>query len=302
MSDEKEIEVQIEAEAQQDDPAVEIVKDEKKEAASDDVSDVIKAQAQEYEAKLEAERREKEEARRRAENAEREAKLATAKVADSELDAVTNAIHAVEMEREAVKGRLKTAMESGDFEGTIKAQEALAEVVTKLSSLKEGKTYIEQKKVEAPVTNPEEAYISRFTPRSQEYLRQHRELISDTTKNKRMIAAHYEAEAEGLVPDTEAYFKFLDQKLGYGEQVQQKQTAQRQTRAPAAPISRGDGGDISSGGPAVIKLTPGEARAATDGSIIWNSGPNKGEPIGVKEYARRKAIMIKQGQYSEAMQ
>ena len=71
---------------------------------------------------------------------------------------------------------------------------------------------------------------------------------------------------------------------------------------PSAPISRGDGGDISSGGPAVVKLSAGEARAATDGSIIWNAGPNKGEPIGVKEYARRKAIMMKQGQYSDAMQ
>jgi len=78
---------------------------------------------------------------------------------------------------------------------------------------------------------------------------------------------------------------------------------QKSSRTPAAPISRGDGGDISSGGgPAVIKLTPGEARAATDGSIVWNSGPSKGEPIGVKEYARRKSIMMKQGHYSDATQ
>jgi hypothetical protein len=297
MSDDKEIEVEIVEEQQQAAPA-EATREEA--TASDDVSNVIKAQAQEYEAKLEAERKEKEEARRRAETAEREAKVATAKVADSELDAVNNAIHAVEMERETIKRQLKDAMESGDFEGTVKAQEALAEVVTKVNALKEGKNYIEQRKTE-PQQNqdPQEAYISRFTQRSQEYLRKHRELIADPTKNKRMIAAHYEAEAEGFAPDTDAYFRFLDQKLGYAE-VQQKQ--EKQTRMPSAPISRGDGGDISSGGPAVVKLSAGEARAATDGSIIWNAGPNKGEPIGVKEYARRKAIMMKQGQYSDAMQ
>ena len=294
MSDEKEIEVEIMEE--QEAPEIK-----KEEAASDDVSDVIKAQAQEYEAKLEAERQEKEEARRRAEKAEQEAKVATAKVADSEIDSVNNAIHAVELERETVKRQLKDAMEGGDFDGTVKAQEALAEVVTKLNALKEGKNYIEQRKVEAPVQSPEEAYISKFTPRSQEYLRKHRELISDTNKNKRMIAAHYEAEAEGFAPDTEAYFRYLDQKLGYAEAPKQEKQ-ERQSRMPAAPISRGDGGDISSGGPSVIKLSQGEARAATDGSIIWNSGPNKGEPIGVKEYARRKSIMMKQGQYSDAMQ
>lgn len=297
MSDEKEIEVQVE---QEELPLVEVKKEEA--GAADDVSDVIKAQAQEYEAKLETERREKEEARRRAEKAEQEAKVATAKVADSEIDAVNNAIHAVELERETVKRQLKDAMEGGDFDGTVKAQEALAEVVTKLNALKEGKNYIEQRKTEpAQNQDPQEAYISRFTQRSQEYLRSHRELISDPTKNKRMIAAHYEAEAEGFAPDTDAYFKFLDQKLGYAD-APAKQQAPKTNRAPAAPISRGDGGDISSGGPSVVKLSPGEARAATDGSIVWNSGPNKGEPIGVKEYARRKSIMMKQGQYSDAMQ
>lgn len=297
MSDEKEIEVQVE---QEELPLVEVKKEEA--GAADDVSDVIKAQAQEYEAKLETERREKEEARRRAEKAEQEAKVATAKVADSEIDAVNNAIHAVELERETVKRQLKDAMEGGDFDGTVKAQEALAEVVTKLNALKEGKNYIEQRKTEpAQNQDPQEAYISRFTQRSQEYLRSHRELISDPTKNKRMIAAHYEAEAEGFAPDTDAYFKFLDQKLGYAD-APAKQQAPKTNRAPAAPISRGDGGDISSGGPSVVKLSPGEARAATDGSIVWNAGPNKGEPIGVKEYARRKSIMMKQGQYSDAMQ
>lgn len=303
MSEEQEIEVEIETEDTAKVAGTE-EKEVKKEATTgtEDVSEVIKAQAQQYEEKLEAERKAKDEARQRAEAAEREARVATAKVADTELDAVTNAIHAVEMEKETVKSKLKTAMESGDFEATVKAQEDLAQVVTKLNSLKEGKTYIEQKKNEPQQSqDPQEAYISRFTPRSQDYLRKHRELITDTAKNKRMIAAHYEAEAEGLAPDTEAYFKFLDQKLGFAE-APPVAKQEKQQRMPAAPISRGEGGDISSGGPSVVKLSAGEARAATDGSIVWNYGPNKGEPIGVKEYARRKAIMSKQGQYSDTMQ
>ena len=290
MSEEPEIEVEIE----QDAPVVEAKKDDSEDA----IAFAIREQAKEYEVKLVAEREEKEAARRRADTAEREARVATARVADSDLDSVTNAISMVEMQREKVKRQLKDAMEAGDFDGTVKAQEDLSEAITKLNALKEGKNYIEQRKSEPVNVDPQEAYIGKFTQRSQEYLRQHRELVTNENKNKRMIAAHYEAEAEGHKPDSEAYFQFLDNKLGYADAPKKAPS-----RMPAgAPVSRGNG-DIQSGGNGnVIKLSSGEARAATDGSIVWNAGANKGEPIGVKEYARRKSLMIKNGQYADAMQ
>jgi len=290
MSEEPEIEVEIE----QDAPVVET----KKDGSEDAIAFAIREQAKEYEVKLVAEREEKEAARRRADTAEREARVATARVADSDLDSVTNAISMVEMQREKVKRQLKDAMEAGDFDGTVKAQEDLSEAITKLNALKEGKNYIEQRKSDPVNVDPQEAYIGKFTQRSQEYLRQHRELVTNENKNKRMIAAHYEAEAEGHKPDSEAYFQFLDNKLGYADAPKKAPS-----RMPAgAPVSRGNG-DIQSGGNGnVIKLSSGEARAATDGSIVWNAGANKGEPIGVKEYARRKSLMIKNGQYADAMQ
>ena len=290
MSEEPEIEVEIE----QDAPVVET----KNDGSEDAIAAAIREQAKEYEVKLVAEREEKEAASRRADAAEREARVATARVADSDLDSVTNAISMVEMQREKVKRQLKDAMESGDFDGTVKSQEDLAETITKLNALREGKNYIEQRKSEPVNVDPQEAYIGKFTQRSQEYLRQHRELVTNENKNKRMIAAHYEAEAEGHKPDSEAYFQFLDNKLGYADAPKKAPS-----RMPAgAPVSRGSG-DIQSGGNGnVIKLSSGEARAATDGSIVWNAGANKGEPIGVKEYARRKSLMIKSGQYADAMQ
>ena len=290
MSEEPEIEVEIE----QDAPVVET----KNDGSEDAIAAAIREQAKEYEVKLVAEREEKEAASRRADTAEREARVATARVADSDLDSVTNAISMVEMQREKVKRQLKDAMESGDFDGTVKSQEDLAETITKLNALREGKNYIEQRKSEPVNVDPQEAYIGKFTQRSQEYLRQHRELVTNENKNKRMIAAHYEAEAEGHKPDSEAYFQFLDNRLGYADAPKKAPS-----RMPAgAPVSRGSG-DIQSGGNGnVIKLSSGEARAATDGSIVWNAGANKGEPIGVKEYARRKSLMIKSGQYADAMQ
>lgn len=261
-----------------------------------DAIEAVRAQVKDYEAKLQAERKEKEEARRRAEMAERQAREAQTKVAQSELDVVSSSILAVESERDAIKRDLKDAMERGDVDATVAANERLADVTTTLKQLREGKDTLERTRAEPQVSSdPVEAYIAKFSPRSQEYLRQHRDFVTDASKNKKLIAAHYEAEAEGLAPDTDQYFSFIDEKLGFSGEPAPKAPSRRAT--PAAPVSRG--GDLSSGTPStnVVKLSPGEARAATDGSIVWNSGPNKGEPIGVKEYARRKSMMMKNGAY-----
>lgn len=297
MSDDKELLVEIdEAET----PVVETKTEAKSDPKPDEAIEAVRAQVKEYEAKLQAERKEKDDARRRAEMAERQARDAQTRVAQSELAAVDSSILAVEAERDAIKRELKDALERGDVDGTIVAQERLAEAVSTLKELKDGKTNVQKIQTETP-SDPVESYISRFSPRSQEYLRQRKDLVTDATKNKKLIAAHYEAEAEGLAPDTDAYFDYIDQKLGYGGDAETETPAKTPSRraTPAAPVSRG--GDLSSGGAQtgqnVVKLSPGEARAATDGSIVWNSGPQKGEPIGVKEYARRKAMMMKSGAY-----
>lgn len=304
VEDEKEVLVQLdgtentEKNEEGKQPEVVVKKD------GDEARESITDQVKQYEQQLEAERREKEAARQRAEAAEREAQAATARVAETELDAIDNAIAAMERENEAVQRRLKDAMEAGNFEETVKATTDLSKVAVKLNSLQEGKRYAEQRKNEQPArpSDPQEAYIQRFTPRSQQYLREHRDLITDPAKNKRLIAAHYAAEAEGYAPDTDAYFDFLDGKLGFKEAAVSNTPPPKPARngaPPAAPISRAGGGGSgsSSDDAGVIRLTQGEARAATDGSIVWNHGPKKGEPIGLKEYARRKQIMQRNGAY-----
>ena len=38
---------------------------------------------------------------------------------------------------------------------------------------------------------------------------------------------------------------------------------------------------------------------ATDGTLTWNHGPKRGQPIGIAEFARRKAAMHAEGRYSQ---
>jgi hypothetical protein len=55
-----------------------------------------------------------------------------------------------------------------------------------------------------------------------------------------------------------------------------------------------------------MPLTAGEVEAATGGAVVWNKNdaaqgkwrPDQvNEPVGVKEFARRKAILLRQGAY-----
>lgn len=294
---EKEEEVIVEIE--KDEPEVKAQEtasvEKKEEAPKEDGVEVIRAQVKEYEEKLEAERAEKEAARQRAEAAEREAVQAKSRVSESEAEALSSAIAMLETEKEQAKRELKDAMERGDFDGVVSANEKLSLSVTNIEKLKEGKVALERTRVE-PSGDPVEGYIKKFSPRSQDFLRKNLDYVKDPVKNKKLIAAHYEAEAEGYVADTDAYFDFVSKKLS--PPVQKKEESKS---APAAPVSRGydSVSSSSSESSSVVKLSPGEARAATDGSIVWNHGPKKGEPIGVKEYARRKSLMMKQGAYAD---
>ena len=74
---------------------------------------------------------------------------------------------------------------------------------------------------------------------------------------------------------------------------------------PVAPVQASGGG--TSGGGTEVRLTRGEANAATDGTLVWNyddpSGQKrfrKGDNIGIQEMARRKLEMSKQGLYDKS--
>lgn len=265
---------------------------------TEDATEVIKAQTEEYEANLERERQAKKEAEERAAKAEREAAEARTRVASSEIETIEAAVAIAEKNKTEAQRAMKEAMERGDFDAFIRSQEEFNTAHYQVNKLNEGKRALESRTSAPSSADPVEGYIAQFTPRSQNYLRQNIEFVKDKAKNKRLVAAHYEAEAEGLVPDTDAYFEFLDSRLKGGAASSAKVEKESRPSAkstPAAPVSRGN--DISSGGSGgerKVKLTPNEARAATDGTIVWNTGPNKGKPIGVKEYARRKALMAEQ--------
>lgn len=258
----------------------------------------------------------------RAARAERERDEARHNVTDSQFDTIVSGINAARAEADAAELALTDAHERGDARAIAKANRMMAEATSKLMPLEMAKSELEAERKTRPVrtdkaddpplrvapSDPVESYLASRTPKSAQWLRNGRtDYITDQAKNNKLIGAHYSAVGEGITPDTPEYFAHLEQQLGL-KQVQKRdqQQSQRRPSAPSAPVSTPSGG--LNGGRNEVTLTAGEARSATDGTLVWNydddSGQKrfkKGEPIGLAEMARRKMKMTAEGQYDKTL-
>ena len=135
--------------------------------------------------------------------------------------------------------------------------------------------------------------------------------MSDPKKNAKLSAAHYNAVAEGLAPDSSEYFDSVETFIGIkgngkaNGHSNGKEQPKRKASVPVAPVQQSGG--VTSGNGTEVRLNKSEAQAATDGTIVWNyddpSGQKrfkKGDPVGVQEFARRKAKMTAQGLYDRS--
>lgn len=332
MADE-ELTIEIPADELETGKPVEGEKPEKKvaEKPKDEGIDELKAQYATIQQRADAERQARERSDAAAEQARQETartreELAKSReeVVESNASAIDNAISAASTEREAAKREYASAMESGDWVKAADAQDKIAGAAARMVRLEEAKTDIETRKAEPKPeprqeqrpqvpADPVEAAIAGLSPRSQAWLREHKEFVTDPKKNMKANAAHNMAVSEGHIVDSDSYFDFCERFLGIKEDpevVDPPKLAPRpktRTAMPAAPVSRDNSSPTngSLGGSQVI-LTPGEQRAATDGSVVWNVtdekiGAVKDQPVGLREYARRKAAMTREGRYNSSM-
>lgn len=231
---------------------------------------------------------------------------------------LTNTIASIDAGLEQAEQAYAAAFESGIGADVAKAQRRLTELTTKrqeverqlgaLPSQEELKKQVETATQPRTAEERIEAYISQFSPKSQEWLRAHQDFITDRSRNQRLLDTHKQAVAQNLEPDTDEYFAFLNRRLGVdaeparrqptnggGQEPQPMKRSSTPVRA-SAPVRGGTG--ISVQGTRSVRLNEEEIRNATDGTLAWDyddpSGKNrfkKGDPIGVNEMARRKALI-----------
>lgn len=281
--------------------------------------DDLKEQYSELQKKNEESERRRQAAEQRAADAARDAERFKAEsankdkvVASSQLDTIKTAIESTKSAIDVAKSDIKRAIENGDIDAQTDAMDRLSESRALLSRFSEAQEDLEvnAKKVpeqKAPPSDPVEAFVAGRPEKTQTWLRAHSEFITDPKKQAKLTAAHFNAVAEGQAAGTDDYFNHVEKFLGIKADDEEKKPEpirQRKESPIAAP------GDAVSNGRAPAKtvtLTPGEARAATDGTHVWNyddpSGQKKfrkGDPIGMQEFARRKLAMTGEGRYDRS--
>lgn len=341
MVDESEIEVQIEDNPP---PTTQVEVPVEKAAAEPKADPVaeLKAQVETAQAERERERQGREEADRRAQTeraartaAERDRETARSEVSESRMSSIEAGIAAADSEIASAKREAKAAFEAGDWDRATEANDRATEQRVIRQRLVEGKSDLEsqrtsseersqrsqQQDAPAAASDPVEAFISGRASETQRWLRAHPEharalamtivgqaSTDETRRAAKVNAAHNNAVAEGISPDTPEYFAHVEEFLGMNKKEPEPTKAAavpKKASVPVAPVSSADGGTVN-GNSSVVKLSQREAVAAQDGTLIWNypdpTGKNrwkKGEPIGIQEMARRKREGMKQGLYDK---
>jgi hypothetical protein len=281
IEDQDDLEITVETEEQPDEAAeeVKIVKPE------DGIADLQR--------QLEAERSRREAAERMARDAEERERSARIDKDESEIHLVTNAIQTLNRDKEILRANYAQALRAGEFERAASINDEINEAATQLQQLTNGLEAMKAKPKVQPLppqsADPVEAFAARLTPRSADWVRAHPEFVKDSRLNRKMIAAHELAVADGHAPDTDGYFSAIEQTLNVGRRVASsvdeeasssaaKVVSRRDAAPAAAPVSRGGSNRTN-----VVRLTAAEREMA--------------DMMGMKhdDYAKNKIALQKEG-------
>lgn len=241
--------------------------------------------------KLEEERKAREAAERRAKEAYEQASAYKNDAADSNMKMIDSAIDTIRRNHEILKQNLRDAVAAGDADAQADILMSIQKTQSDHEKLVYGKQQYEAT-VRAAPADPVEAMASNLTPRSAEWVRAHPEYARDQVLTRRMVRAHEDALDEGIRPDTDEYFDYVESRLKIRQApVQQQEAAlseaststsgRRAAAPPAAPVSRSGTGTGSR--PNVVTLTRAEQEAARDMGMT------------PKEYAENKMALVRAG-------
>ena len=277
---EKDLETEIEIvgdEVNTEEPEIEVV-----EAKNEEENAGIAPEdgIEELKRKLEEERLARSEAEKRAKEAQAAANKAATETGEHRISLVSNALDNLKREQDIIKANIKELMVVGDYDRAVELQEAFQLNISKMVQLQNGLDEMKRepvRRVEQPQNDGPtvDDLIQRVTPRSAQWLERNRSHIQDSRTIRIMARAHEDAIDHGIIPESDAYFGFLENRLGLNkaqtrqepryeehEPVMSAASAptQRRSAPAAAPVSRsGTGG---SGNPRTIRLTAEQAEAA----------------------------------------
>jgi hypothetical protein len=245
------------------------------------------------ERQIEQECRRTAEAHRQAAAYRHESAQLRSEIAGRQAERISTAADAAKLEVETAKRDFDDSMNTGDFARSAEAQARIADATLRAQRLEEYNNYLQTAPQQTQPADPVEAFAQGRTEASAAWIRQHPDFVRDQRKFEKLQAAHHDALAHDLVPDTSAYFEHVERRIGL--------------RKPAPAYDPNDPRTHLRG--REMRLTAGEVEAATGGAVVWNRSdaargrcrPDEvGSAIGVKEFARRKRQMMADGYYDRS--
>jgi len=185
----------------------------------------------------------------------------------------------------------------GDTDAEIEATKRLSAAEARRNALEMQRGAVEQMPVSSG--DPLEDHLARFTDRTAQWMRKNPEWVTDPRKNAKVTGAHNFAISEGLTPDTDEYFEYVERKIGMKSGGNGGSNRGGSSQRSSSNIDPHDAATHVRDGGKSVYLTENERKIATDGTLTFSHGPNRGKPLGLQEYSRRKAAMIAEGRYNK---
>jgi len=249
-------------------------------------AEILARQLEEQRQRNELERNARMEAERVAHQRNRElaevrqqAATAQTNLVDSQYQTVVNTIDAYRRESELARRDFAQSAAMQNWDALAEAQARMSRADAQVVQLETAKAQLEEQaqqyklQQEQRTQQPQQRqytpqerfdqYISQFSPRAQQYLRQHPEYATDERLNRRLIRMHGEAvDEQGLTADSEDYYRFLDQRMSESQPPEQRtrNVPARQQQPYSAPVSRGSVNGARSANS--VTLSPAEREAA----------------------------------------
>jgi hypothetical protein len=213
----------------------------------------LKAQLAERDRRIEEQQRRAEAAEAAAQRAARDIDAARQAEQAASVRQIDGTIDLAKTDIASAKAALKAAFEAGDGDKLAEAQTVLNDAVYRFNRANEyrarfgapdDRARTQEGRVperrQATSSDPVDEMASRLSPRSAEWVRKHPECAVDGSREqKRMLAAHYEAMAEGHVPDSDAYFEFIDGRISPPKRetrdTDDRETSSKRPSAAAPP-------------------------------------------------------------------
>lgn len=301
MEDEKQLEIILDEpktteQEKKDEPVIVVEGEEPPMAAQDDDGDPLVA-LKKMEKRLEKEKRKSEKSEKERQRAEQIAQQAMAEAGENRRHVMVAALNQVKMDTDRLMNEYAEAMSINNFEEAAKIQQQMSQNAVRAAQFETEIDTLKRSDSQQQGGNQLDQIIKAVSPESARWLRDNREHLDNDRAIRRMFRAHEDAIDDGIKPDTDEYFEYIEKRLGIVEEPQEKpqkkrvqeddaddepmsaasKPAPRQPPPPPAPVER------YGSRPNVVRLSRAEAETA--------------KMLGMteKEYAMNKLALQKEG-------